>query len=139
MPTRLRRVPDRFQGPALTRAPTRRARGSRKTPFRWSLYFFNSLLIERGELADSCGPGGTIAGHGDVAPCVEDGWATVRVGIEEMTAGILDAVPEGDRGICCDRSRSENRGDSAAHDRQDRDGDSSKPDFHVLLQVNHVG
>jgi hypothetical protein len=41
MPTRLRRVPDRCQGSASTR--------TRKTPSRWSLYFFNSLLVSHME------------------------------------------------------------------------------------------
>ncbi len=37
-------LPHRFQRPASTRAPTRKARGSRKTPSRQPLYFFNGLL-----------------------------------------------------------------------------------------------
>ena len=49
MPTRLRRVPDRFQRPSST--------GTRKTPSRWSLPFFNSLLVPD--------DGKVVLGHAD--------------------------------------------------------------------------
>ncbi len=57
-------LPHRFQRPASTRAHTRKARGSRKTPSRRPLYFFNDLLRgDRERTPPKVWGGGSVRGN----------------------------------------------------------------------------